>query len=158
MDTPFNFFTFFIMRGLPGTGKTTIAQAILGGNSVKKEIGNFIFYYCSNGVICSSDFYSSQDSILKSQKSVEFAMRNKVPAIILDEDNLTKWDIEPFISLANKNGYKIIIVEIPTASLDFLAQRNTSGFDKSILLQMKNRWENFNIPGSNGLTISEDSR
>lgn len=158
MDTNFDFLTLFIMRGLPGSGKTSIAQSILGGSGIDKEVNGLKFTYCNQGVICSSDFYSSSDKNQKVQKSVEFAMTSKVPAIVLDEDNITRHTLWPFISLANKHGYKLVVIEIPNGSLDIYAQRNTHGYNKKDLVKMKGDWETFNFPGLNGLSIKEESK
>lgn len=158
MDSNFKFFTLFVMRGLPGSGKTTIAQSILGGNGINKTVNNLAFIYCDQGVICSSDFYSGHDKIQKSQKSVEFAMINKVPAIALDENNLTQLEIGPFISLANRHQYKVVVIEIPTASVTLCAENNTHGYNKEELIRMKGSWEKVNLPGTNGGLIKEETR
>src|SRR5690606_1380513 len=57
----FKFKTLFIMRGLPGSGKSSIAESLVGGGCQHTTVKDFRFLFGREGVICTTDAYFYDD-------------------------------------------------------------------------------------------------
>ena len=120
--------TLIIVRGIPGSGKSTFAE-LLGG------------------WICTADDYHMHDkqynwkqenvhlAHLKCQQKVETGMKNSLPRIIVANTSTTEREMSPYYTLAHMYGYKVfsVIVEnrhggvnthnVPQATLDKMISR-----------------------------------
>ena len=129
----------FIMRGLPGSGKSTVVKSIksIYGND---DSGEF--------VICSADQYFMKNetyqfdiSKLKDahsycQNKAQDAAKSKISTIVIDNTNVMKWEIGPYIKMGKSEGYIILLVEPKTPWLldvDILTEKNKHGVSKDIL-------------------------
>jgi predicted kinase len=101
-----------LMRGLSGSGKSTLAREI------SKKLG---------GVIYSTDDFLEGDKPddykanfaqatelghlpalhLKNQDRTQKAMISGTSPIIIDNTNVEKWHLEPYVELAKKHGYRV---------------------------------------------------
>lgn len=95
-----------ILRGLPGSGKTSIAELI-------------------GKAICSADDFLMRDGEYKwspnsihashkwCQRKAELFMKRSVDKVIICNTSTTEKELKPYIDLGNKYGYKIfcLIVE-----------------------------------------------
>jgi len=100
--------TLVLMRGVSGSGKTTVAARIA------KERG---------GVVFSTDDFFDKDgqyefdprmlpqNHAKNQSSAEEAMRNGVSPIVIDNTNIQAWEMKPYVNAAKRHGYEVKIVE-----------------------------------------------
>lgn len=161
----FKFKTLFIMRGLPGSGKSSIAESLVGGGW-HSTVKDFRFLVGREGVICTTDAYFYDDwspdgSYLfdptkialnhqLNQAAVQFAMDQGVPAIVVDNTNVQKWETDAYVQLAHQNGYKIVVVEVPHSDLQTCADRNGHNVPSEVITNMDRRWEAFRLPGSDG--------
>lgn len=96
-----------ILRGLPGSGKTTIANQIANG--------------LRDAIICSADSYFMEDGKyvfrpeeLKHahnacQMSAERAMANGIPVVVIDNTNIRRDDMRPYVEMALHHGYEVSI-------------------------------------------------
>lgn len=101
---------FIILRGVSGSGKTTVASFI-------EELALGSFGRCT---IATADDYFMKDGVYKFNKfglgkahetckrKVETAMSFNVPVVVLANTNTTEKDFKPYIELAEKYKYKII--------------------------------------------------
>ena len=129
----------FIMRGLPGSGKSTIVQSIKSvyGNDDSCEF-----------VICSADqhfmengSYQFDISKLKDahsycQNQAHDAVKSKISTIVIDNTNVMKWEIGPYINMGKSEGYIVLLVEPKTPwrlDVDILTEKNHHGVSKDIL-------------------------
>ncbi|XP_042869364.1 2',3'-cyclic-nucleotide 3'-phosphodiesterase-like isoform X2 [Penaeus japonicus] len=126
----------FIMKGLPGSGKSTIVKSI---QSVYKD-----------SVVCSADFYFMRSGKYKFRadklKQAHQACQNKATAsasrgmnvIIIDNTNVRNWEMKFYLHLASEYLYVPVIVEPQTPwcrDAHELAERNSHGVEKSIIEQ-----------------------
>lgn len=166
----FQFKTLFIMRGLPGSGKSSIAQSLVGGEC--QHVTTRDVFRCllgKHGVVCTTDAYHydewSEDGNYnfnpeklrefhqKNQDAVRFFMEQNVPGIVVDNTNMRNWEIEPYVDLAKELGYKLVCVEVPHVSTELCAQRNSHGVPQVKIENMWWRKENWNFPGTDGEEI-----
>jgi predicted kinase len=162
----FKYKTLIIMRGLPGSGKSSIAQSLIGGDCQLAEANGFRYIVGPQGLICTTDayFYSewSEEGNYEfdftkikehhdtNQKAVQHAMDTNTPCIIVDNTHVQQWEADIYARLAEENGYKIVVVEVPHVSVDLCDQRNSHGVPVEVLENMEANWETFRLVGNDG--------
>ncbi|XP_002167368.3 2',3'-cyclic-nucleotide 3'-phosphodiesterase isoform X1 [Hydra vulgaris] len=131
----------YIMRGLPGSGKSTIA----------KQISKL--FHSNDVVICSADdFRFNKDGVYvfdasklyethkKCQnKAQKYCMAGKT--IIIDNTNLSKKDFEPYLSMAEQHHYLTLFVQTQETDTDVLYSRNVHNVPKQKIDAMKSNME-----------------
>jgi len=131
----------YIVRGIPGSGKSTMAKMLVGEDFlvceadkyfIDKETGEYNFYFtkikeahkfCQDTV----ETYM-KDSLVNDQFYREIAVSNTFTQ---------EWEMQPYFELAKKYGYKVfsIIVENRHEGI------NEHGVPEEKIEQMKNRFE-----------------
>ncbi|CAF1257518.1 unnamed protein product [Adineta steineri] len=118
----------FLMRGLPGSGKSTLVNIL-------KRI------YCKSFIVCSADNYFidsngvynfNRDKIGVAhqvcQQQAEDACKKNIFAIIIDNTNIRMDECRPYLQKASNYGYIVIVVEPRTnwkRDPNVLMERNT---------------------------------
>jgi hypothetical protein len=177
-DNPFDFKTLLIMRGLPGSGKSKMAESLIGGQGRKRTAEvpdpdggspeNYRFTVCKHGVVCTTDayFYDSWDNggqyIFNpkkigyhhqlNQNAVSFAMSQNIPAIVVDNTNTQNWEMQKYVELAQHYGYKVVIVEVPHVDIDTCEARNSHDVPREVLEKMASNLAGhpYRGPGTDG--------
>lgn len=129
--------TMYIMRGLPGSGKSHIAHT-LGGQVFSTDD----FFTTADGY----DFEPSQigQAHLWNQQRVETAMMAGVPTIVVDNTNIMYWEMKPYIQYADKHGYEIEWVEAQSEwawNAEECAKRNQHGVPLTVISNMLAKFE-----------------
>ncbi|ATC94592.1 AAA family ATPase [Pseudoalteromonas tunicata] len=122
----------FILRGLPGSGKSYYAQQLCQ-ELVNGDEDQFL--------ICSTDDYFYQDDgyhfdkfKLPEYHSLNLsrfvrALGQEVPLVIVDNTNIKKWEFLPYLEVAHALGYQVkevIVGDIKDKSMQHLySQRNS---------------------------------
>lgn len=153
----FKFRTLILMRGIPGSGKSTIARSLAG--VVNEEIikdGRHRYQYGttgSMGAVLSTDFYFMDSGEYRfdpsklgdyhgqNQACCEDLMVDGEPVIVIDNTNTQIWEMEPYVNLATEYGYKVVVVEIPHPPIDVAMARNSHGVPREALERMVKRWQ-----------------
>lgn len=126
-----------ILRGMPGSGKSTWAKNNLPG-----------------AFVCSADHYFEKDGEYKFNPSqlgnahgecmriFICVLSEGRPLVVVDNTNVTKIEIAPYLSVAQAFGYDVEIICIdPKLSLKELSERNVHGVPYQSLKNMERRWE-----------------
>jgi predicted kinase len=114
----------FIVRGLPGSGKSTFAEKLVGHDFLVCEAEIKDAHESCRAMV---EMYM-HDSIMNDQFYREIAVSNTFTQ---------EWEMEPYNKLAEKYGYKVfsVIVENRHGGV------NTHGVPEDKLEIMKNRFE-----------------
>ena len=122
--------TLYIVRGLPGSGKTTLATALVNHQDWTHAADDF--FYDKNGI------YEFNPELLpmahaNCHDAVEEDMDQGVSKIAVHNTFSQRWEVEPYYELAVKYGYFVVVIEcqnnfgsahgVPQSSIDAMAAR-----------------------------------
>jgi predicted kinase len=137
--------TLIIMRGLPGSGKSTRAKELQ-----------------EEGVIHSTDTYFtdpiSGEYKFDFEKAKEYhqnnleaaieSMKAGISPIIIDNTNTQRWEFQKYLDAAEEYGYdvKIETIDPTNYSEDFIKelaerQKKTHNVPEQVIIDMLKRWE-----------------
>ena len=120
----------FLLRGLPGAGKSTLAESI-GGKHIEADM---YFEYEGKYEFDASKLYEAHTWC---QNAVSVWMTNNVKKIIVSNTFTQEWEMQPYYDLAEKYGYRVysLVVENRHGGV------NEHGVPQETLDKMKNRFE-----------------
>jgi predicted kinase len=101
----------FLLRGLPGSGKSTIANAL-------SESGKYPVFsvddYFTNQTTDTYHFKFDENHIAYKQceSNTEKSMQEQAPKIFIANTFTLGWEIEPYFKLASKYNYKIFVLTV----------------------------------------------
>ncbi len=138
----------FILRGLPGSGKSYYAQKVCD----EMVAGNEKDY-----LICSTDdfFYQGEKYVFDKVKLPENhslnlarfirALAQSIPLVIADNTHIKKWEFLPYVEAAHALGYQVkevIVGNVKDKAMQHLyAQRNQHGLPLKVISKMAYQFE-----------------
>lgn len=151
----------FIMRGVPGSGKSSTAEAIASAGSVDSYIDDGVVLYVDlNGdvisAIHSTDNYFMQNGKyvfnryeLGKNHSINFkkfkqSIEMEIPVVICDNTNTTRKEFMKYLEAARRSGYITSVITLPHPPIGVAASRNSHGVSEEIIEKMLRRWEPYN--------------
>jgi predicted kinase len=125
----------YIVRGLPGSGKTTFAES-LGGSHFEADQ-----YFMVNGEY-QFDFAKIKDAHNWCQNQVSNAMllnytANINKTIVVSNTFTQEWEMQPYIDMAKEWGYTVFTIIVENRH----GGKNVHGVPDDKLEIMKNRFE-----------------
>ena len=122
--------TLILLRGLPGSGKTTLAKT-LGGAHFEADM-----FFVEEGEY---KFDATKLTLAHkwSQTLTEHSMEDGVERIIVSNTFTQEWEMKAYFTLAEKYGYRVhsLIVENRHGG------ENEHGVPKEKLIQMRDRFQ-----------------
>lgn len=135
--------TVIILRGLPGSGKSSLAELITKHHPSASIINIDRYFYNEKGeyVYDPEDTETIRKNLILAQTKFDHAMTMNQELIVIDCVNETKKHVEGWKSVAERKGYRVVILEIPHANPKILAERNTKGIPEERIRKKLIRWE-----------------
>lgn len=100
-----------LLRGLPGSGKTTLAQFLSENGKypvysiddffTDKETGDYSFDYKNNHL-----------AYKQCESNVKIALENAIEKVIVHNTFTIAWEIEPYFKMAAEKNYKVFVVTV----------------------------------------------
>ena len=134
----------YIMRGIPGSGKSTVAEQIVESYGYCGP-GEPVIHSTDN--LCMVDGEYRFDPELAAQRHAqnlnEFraSLDAGVPRVICDNTNIKVKQFAPYVEAAQAHGYQVVIVELVHPALDVAVERNSHGVPREVINQMILDWE-----------------
>ena len=138
----------YIMRGLPGTGKSMIARklapdphhhiAIFSTDNLFMVDGEYQFDPSKLGE------YHAENLRLATEFMERFGPSYTNPAIcVIDNTNTQHWEYEKYVETAKENGFMVQVISIDWDAKDIplYAERNSHGVPIEAIYRMAARWE-----------------
>lgn len=134
-----------IMRGIPGSGKSTKVKEIL------KEMPDAKVFSTDNYWLRPDGTYDFNPKLIGqahqwNQREAKVACRTDCPVIVIDNTNTQEWEMEPYTAMAKRFDYEVEIKAVhgkdltPTEVQEY-AERNTHGVPLKTVKAMYDRWE-----------------
>lgn len=136
-----------LIRGLPGSGKSSLARRLVELGVDSRNYGDFIYsaddYFIRNGVYRYDPSRIAEAHHAAQQKAYA-SVKIGLSPIIIDNTNVQMWEMKPYAMMAVEYGYLVEILEPPTPwAFDDkeLARRNTHGVPRNKIKDMLLRYD-----------------
>ena len=145
----------FIIRALPGAGKSTIADVIASASPGKSLVATTddypgLYSHTDDGIkfhggdkVGSSDLPLIVVAHLANQDLVKNAMTNSVETIVVPNTNVCRWEFQTYLELGEFFGYRINVISLFDGGCtdEELFLRNTHGVPLEAIEAMRERFE-----------------
>ena len=127
------------MRGLPGSGKSTVAKKIAGDKGVILTIDKYIVQQAPS-ILLEDKAKDIYESIFK---EFEQEIAKGTELIVIDNVNLREWEFAAFVHKAQKEHYFVGVVSLPHPDIKQAVTRSTYDVNEDTITTMMNKWEPF---------------
>lgn len=125
--------TMILMQGVPGSGKSTVAQALVGEGKIfsTDEFWGAGYRFDSTRLGEAHEW---------NQERAERSMAVDCPTVIIDNTNIKHDHVIPYLVLAAKYGYTVQVVRVSTDPA-LAAARNTHDVPAKVVFKMHREME-----------------
>ena len=121
----------YIVRGIPGSGKSTFAKT-LGGQHYETDM-----YFIDEEGNYKFDGTKIKDAHKWCQSFVETDMVLEYPKIVVSNTFTQEWEMKPYMDLAKEHGYKVFTIVVENRH----DGNNVHNVPEDKIEQMANRFE-----------------
>lgn len=139
--------TLYIIRGLPGTGKSTLARTLApGANFAADDFfevdGEYRFDPSKLGEAHNQCARNVKNALLNGKSAIDNGIIESVSVAVANTFSC-RWEYEPYVNMAKKIGARWFTIDLfdNNASLDTLFERNVHGVPRHVFKNMYDRWE-----------------
>ncbi|KAM9031857.1 NEDD4-binding protein 2-like 2 isoform X2 [Sarcophilus harrisii] len=131
-----------LLRGLPGSGKTTLSRVLLGQNRGGIVFSTDDYFRHRNGY--SYNVRQLGDAHDWNQSRAKKAIDQGRSPVIIDNTNTQAWEMKPYVEMAIGKGYRVEFHEPETwwkFDPEELEKRNKHGVSREKIAQMLDHYE-----------------
>jgi predicted kinase len=121
----------YIVRGLPGSGKSTFAKS-LGGKHFEADM-----YFIDENGVYNFDFAKIKMAHNWCMIQTQKVMVDEEPKIVVSNTFTQEWEMDTYFKLAKENNYKVFSVVVENRH----GGKNEHGVPEDKLQIMKDRFE-----------------
>lgn len=100
-----------LLRGLPGSGKTSLAKLLSEGGKYPVHSVDDYFTDKETGAY-QFDFRNNQYAYKQCEELTEQSMQQKAPKVIVHNTFTMNWEMEPYFKLAAKYHYMLFVATV----------------------------------------------
>ncbi|KAG4100847.1 P-loop containing nucleoside triphosphate hydrolase protein [Neocallimastix lanati (nom. inval.)] len=135
----------YILRGLPGSGKSSLAKTIMNSHGKRGVVLSADDYFLVNGKY-EYDPSKIGEAHLFNQESCREKCEKGVSPVIIDNTNVKCWEAKVYVEIALHYGYKIEVREPETPwwknrDPEKLARKTLHGVPLKKIKGMLDRWD-----------------
>ena len=136
-----------LMRGLPGSGKSTWVKANVNKALFGAVFSTDTFFYNAQGVYSfdAKRLGEAHNDCLRRYHDFLVGFRNTDPSVVVDNTNISAWEFAPYYRLAEVLGYPVRILRIHCDPL-VAWERNLHKVSLKTVLDMNHRLHNESLP------------
>lgn len=132
----------FIMRGLPGTGKTTFAKTTFRKGTPIFSADSYFTGPTGWYMYDPAKVPAAHASCLRNTLAALIRIKGENSVVVVDNTNTMVWEFAAYVSLGQAYGWQVQIVQMPVpASLHELAERNVHSIPYERIQKMHERFE-----------------
>ena len=135
--------TMLIMRGLPGSGKSSLVRRILK-TYPQAEVCSADAYFTQADGSYQYDRDKIKEAHIYSQEKAEALCRDACNLVIVDNTHVKRWELQPYLNIATKFRYSVVILEPQTPwakDPEQLAMRNSHNVKESVIRKKVKEWQ-----------------
>jgi predicted kinase len=96
-----------LLRGLPGSGKSTFASLLAGTDGFL--VYSLDEFFTNDEGEYRFDYKKNHLAYQQCQTNTENAMKSNAPKILVDQTFALLWEIQPYLDLARKYNYRVFV-------------------------------------------------
>lgn len=133
-----------IVRGLPGSGKSSYASSISDG-MIRQGLKSVVYaaddFFTVKGVY-TFDGNRLAEAHADCQRRTDLCLQAGMHVIVANTFT-SRWEMEPYLSMALKHGARVVVVDCFDGGMDnaTLAAKNVHGVPMETIALMRTRWE-----------------
>lgn len=130
----------FIVRGLPGSGKTTLAETLRGPHGAMFAADD---YFMVDGEYQFDPKKLPEAHAWCQSACSEVMLFGLHDDIVIHNTFTQRWEMEPYLALAEHYGYRVTVLSVFDGGCtdEQLAERNTHGVPLAAIQGMRERFE-----------------
>jgi len=133
----------FILRGLPGTGKSMLAKNLVNGGRIFSTDDLFMVdgeYQFDPSKL--GEYHA--ENLRRATSFMEQTFHYpEPPTVVIDNTNTQHWEYEGYVQAAKDYNYmvQVITVDWKAEDIPLYAERNSHGVPEEAIRRMADRWE-----------------
>ncbi len=126
----------YLLRGLPGSGKTTLARSLSEGG--KYPVFSVDDYFTDPGTgAYRFEFEKNHLAYRHCEERTEEAMKGRMSKIFLDNTFTMEWEMEPYFRLAARYDYRLFVMTVENRQ----RSKNTHGISDEQVIKMAEKFK-----------------
>ena len=126
------------MRGVPGSGKSTVAKRLANGISRIHSTDDFF--------LIDGKYHFDPEQLAENHdrnfKMFCNSLNEDIPIVVCDNTNIKRWEFERYVNAATQAGYFVAFVLMPHPEPELASQRSIHKVPIETIKQMIVEWEN----------------
>ena len=135
--------TMLILRGLPGSGKSSLVGRILK-TYPQAEVCSADTYFTQADGSYQYDRDKIKEAHIFSQEKAEALCKDACNLVIVDNTNVKRWELQPYLNIATRFRYSVVILEPQTPwakDPEQLALRNSHQVKENVIRKKLKEWQ-----------------